>query len=123
MLLEKKMPSLPAYLIQPFARCALLCVLVMAGASADTQAAMYKCKSAADKWEYTDQPCPGDPKAQPWQAKQALNVLSREALTGQKTPIAGQVPSENIIKVPRPVTDCKAKGGTWDTEFRACKLP
>lgn len=99
-------------------------VVMVQTLSGDATAATFKCKNAAGKIEYTDQPCNNQPDAKPWTPKQPLNVMSRDAVSGQ--PSGTSAPPDKRpawLKAPSPVGDCKAKGGTFDPEFKACRLP
>ncbi len=84
-------------------------------------AALYKCTGADGRTEYTDAPCRNDPKATPWRPRQPLNVVPSESLTGQPKGPADVRPA--WLKPPDPIGDCKRRGGTFDPEFRACRLP
>lgn len=94
---------------------ALLVVCGQAGA------AMYKCPGPGGRIEYTDHPCDGNPKTQPWRPKQPLNVVTSESLTGKKAAPVDARPG--WLKPIDPIGDCKRSGGTFDPEFRACKMP
>jgi hypothetical protein len=99
-------------------------------ASTPIQAAPHKCVSANGKVEYTDGPCKSGSTEKPITAK-PVTVLKSEEVSG-KPMDAAQKESANDHR-PKwlkeanetfdPVAKCKAKGGTMDKEFKACKLP
>jgi Domain of unknown function (DUF4124) len=93
------------------------------------RADIYKCVKDG-KVEYANSPCEKDAKSV--QLKGNVTVLKKEAITGKADPTKTEptsasgipsLPSLPNIKPPDPIGDCKKKGGTFDPEFRACKLP
>jgi Domain of unknown function (DUF4124) len=94
--------------------------------SPSAQADIYKCVKDG-KVEYANSPCEKDAKSV--QLKGNVTVLKKEAITGKtETTKAEPAAATGIaglpgIKPPDPIGDCKKKGGTFDPEFRACKLP
>jgi Domain of unknown function (DUF4124) len=101
------------------------------GISASTvHAAPHKCVSAAGKVEYTDGPCKTGSTEKPIKAK-PVTVLKSEEVSG-KPKDAAEIEKANDHR-PKwlkeanqaldPIAQCKAKGGTIDKEFRACRLP
>jgi hypothetical protein len=99
--------------------------LALTATAFTAQAATYKCTRAGGKVEYTDQPCSADGGDKPWSPKQPLNVMSSQAMQGKGGEASPSAPDKRPawLKPISPVGDCKAKGGTFDPEFRACKLP
>jgi hypothetical protein len=99
-------------------------------ASTTANAAPHKCVSSNGKVEYTDGPCKTGSTEKPIKAK-PVTVLKSEDVSG-KPMDAAQKESANDHR-PKwlkeanetfdPIAKCKAKGGTIDKEFRACKLP
>lgn len=89
----------------------------------DAAAAMFKCRAPGGGVEYSDKPCNGDPKAKPFVPK-PLNTVSSESLTGRK---AEPPPEKDVrpewLRPLNPIEDCRKKGGEFDKEFRACKMP
>ncbi len=90
------------------------------------QADIYKCVKDG-KVEYANSPCEKDAKSV--QLKGNVTVLKKEAITGKTESTKSEptaalgIPGLPAIKPPDPIGDCKKKGGTFDPEFRACKLP
>lgn len=103
------------------ARLRLACALVVLCAAGEAAATMYKCQMPDGRTEYSDRPCKGSPNAPEWRPKQPLNVVSSETLTGRPKPIKDNRPE--WLKGPDPIGDCQRRGGTFDPEFRACRLP
>lgn len=89
----------------------------------DASATMYKCPGPGGRIEYSDKPCGGDPKAKPFVPK-PLNTVSSESLTGRKAePPPEKDARPDWLKPLNPIEDCRKKGGEFDKEFRACKMP
>lgn len=87
-------------------------------------ATVYKCQRGG-RIEYTNTPCAAD--AKPAQLKGSVTSLPKSAFVGQEQAKGGAPSSERRtifgITPPDPIADCKKKGGEYDREFRACKLP
>jgi Domain of unknown function (DUF4124) len=99
-------------------------------ASTPIQAAPHKCVGANGKVEYTDSPCKVGSTEKPIKAK-PVTVLKSEDVSGQPMDTAQKEKANDhrpkwlkeANETFDPVAKCKAKGGTIDKEFRACKLP
>jgi Domain of unknown function (DUF4124) len=99
-------------------------------ASAPAAAAPHKCVGANGKVEYTDGPCKVGSTEKPIKAK-PVTVLKSEDVSGK--PMDAEQKEKANDHRPKwlkeanetfdPVAKCKAKGGTIDKEFRACRLP
>jgi hypothetical protein len=98
--------------------------------SSHVQAAPHKCVSASGKVEYTDGPCKTGSTEKPIKAK-PVTVLKSEDVSGKPMDAAQKEQANDhrpkwlkeANETFDPVAKCKAKGGTIDKEFRACKLP
>jgi hypothetical protein len=98
--------------------------------SASVAAAPHKCVSANGKVEYTDGTCKTGSTEKPITAK-PVTVLKSEEVSGkpmdaaQKEKASDHRPKwlKEANETFDPVAKCKAKGGTMDKEFKACKLP
>lgn len=86
------------------------------------QAEVHKCQDANGKIQYSDQPC------RPAQARAyrppPLTTIESTKLTGGRR----EAQEEKGIRkwLPRPldpIRDCRERGGEFDPEFRACRLP
>jgi Domain of unknown function (DUF4124) len=88
-------------------------------ASAPASAEIYKCVIAG-KTTYSNTPCSKD--AKPAQLKGNVTTIEGKHLA----PKAKDEPTQRSVmgvKIPNPVAECKARGGTIDKELRACMLP
>jgi Domain of unknown function (DUF4124) len=104
--------------------------IALSVASAPVQAAPHKCVGANGKVEYTDGPCKTGSTEKPIKAK-PVTVLKSEDVSGKPMDAAQKEKANDhrpkwlkeANEALDPVAQCKAKGGTIDKEFRACKLP
>jgi hypothetical protein len=104
--------------------------LFLSISASTVQAAPHKCVTAGGKVEYTDGPCKTGSTEKPIKAK-PVSVLKSEEVSG-KPKDAAEIEKANDHR-PKwlkeanqaldPIAQCKAKGGTIDKEFRACRLP
>ncbi len=85
-----------------------------------SQADLYKC-TISGRVVYQDQACPGQADAKPYQFKAPLNTVTSQSLTGKAKEKPDNKPA--WLKPLNPIEDCKAKGGTFNPEFRACQMP
>jgi hypothetical protein len=109
-------------MLRAFALCAALAAPML---SPPAHAEVYKC-TRGGRVEYSNSPCSKD--AKPHQLKGNVTVINSEALTGKakesKAEGAGKGPTSILgIKPLDPIGDCKRKGGEFDKEFRACRMP
>jgi Domain of unknown function (DUF4124) len=97
-------------------------LLVSSLVAAPANAEIYKCV-VAGKTTYANEPCSKD--AKPAALKGNVTVMERKHFVGQEKTKEGAPAGKTAlgIKVPNPVAECKAKGGTIDKELRACMLP
>jgi hypothetical protein len=92
--------------------------------------APHKCVGAGGKVEYTDGPCKVGSTEKPIKAK-PVTVLKGEEISGKpKDPAETEKANDHRPKWLKeanqtldPIAQCKAKGGTIDKEFKACRLP
>jgi Domain of unknown function (DUF4124) len=111
-------------------RVSALIAVIFSMACASAQAAPHKCVGANGKVEYTDGPCKTGSTEKPIKAK-PVTVLKSEDVSGKPMDAAQKEKANDhrpkwlkeANETFDPVAQCKAKGGTIDTEFRACKLP
>jgi hypothetical protein len=96
--------------------------LVLSASAPPLQAQIYKC-TVAGKVTYANTPC--DSSARPAQLKGNVTTVDnshlRKAAATKQEAQAGKTIAG--VKIPNPVAECKAKGGTIDKELRACMLP
>jgi hypothetical protein len=99
-----------------------VCLFASAMGSNPAKADIYKCV-VAGKTTYANAPCSKD--AKPATLKGNVTVVEGKHFAGQDKSKDGAPAGKTAlgIKVPNPVAECKAKGGTIDKELRACMLP
>lgn len=101
----------------------LLLLALGLGSAASAQAAMFKCVDRNGKTVYSDSPCDGNANAAPWKPKREITVMGRDSFVGRKSSDPPTDKRPSWLKPLDPIGDCKAKGGKFDPEMRACMIP